>query len=184
LFTAVNPAAVNRGFGITRTYKYELVNEGQPGREGVFGLLRNDISEKPAFRAVKNLIGILSGRGSDFTPDSLNHVFDGSVNDIRHSLFQKRDGDFYLMIWLEFTSWDVNKNIDLYPPTQGVLLTLLNNHNIYNATLYAFNNTADVNTSDLLINNNQISLHITDKINIVKLSNHTSFTSDDFHHDS
>lgn len=160
--------------GITRTYKYELVNEGQTGREGVFGLLRNDISEKPAFRAMKNLIGILSDRGPDFTPDSLNYVFDGSVNDIRHVLFQKRDGDFYLMIWLELASWDVNKNVDLYPPAQGVLLTLLNDHNISNATLYAFNNTADVDTSDLLINNNQISLHITDKINIVKLSNHTT----------
>jgi hypothetical protein len=160
--------------GITRTYRYELVNEGQPGGEGVYGLLRNDISEKPSFRAVKNLITILSDRGPDFTPASLNYVFDGSVNDIRQILFQKRNGDFYLMVWLELPSWDVKANIDLYPPTQQVLLTLLNNHNISTATLYAFNNSADVNTFILPINNNQVTLNVTDKINIIKLSNSTN----------
>ncbi len=35
--------------GVYRTSKYELVNQGQPGQEGVFGLLRNDLSEKPSF---------------------------------------------------------------------------------------------------------------------------------------
>jgi hypothetical protein len=169
--------------GIVRTYKYELVNEGQPGVEGVYGLLRNDLSEKPAFRAVKNLIAILTDKGSDFQPGSLNYVLDDSVDNIRQILFQKRDGDFYLIVWLEVPSWDVNTNIDLYPPPQEVLLTLLNNHNITSATLYAFNNTADVNTSILPINNNQVILSVTDKINIVRLSNRPSLMHDDFYRD-
>jgi hypothetical protein len=160
--------------GFTRTYKYELANEGQSGREGTLGLLRNDISEKPAFRAVKNLITILSDKGPNFVPGSLNYVLDDSVDNIRQILFQKRDGDFYLMIWLELPSWDVNAYKDLYPPAQEVLLTLLNNHNISSATLYAFNNTSDVNTSMLPINNNQVTLSVTDKINIIKLSNRTT----------
>ncbi len=63
---------------------------------------------------------------------------------------------------------------DLYPPAQEVLLTLLNNHNITSVTLYAFNNTADVNTSMLPINNNQVTLSVTDKINIIKLSKNTN----------
>ncbi len=158
--------------GITRTYKYELVNEENlPGREGAFGLLRSNISEKPAFRAVKNMIAILSDKGPDFKPNSLNYVLDDNVDNVRQILFQKRNGDFYLMVWLEVPSWDVNTNTDLYPPAQEVLLTLLYNHNISNATLYAFNNTADVNTSTLPINNNQVVLSITDKVNIIKLSN-------------
>ncbi len=154
-----------------------MVNEGQTGREQVFGLLRNDLSEKPAFRAVKNLIGILGDKGPDFTPTSLNYVLDDSVNNIRQIIFQKRDGDFYLMVWLEVPSWDVDANVDLYPSVQEVLLTLLNNHNILSTTLYAFNSTADVNTSVLPINNNQVVLNVTDKINIVRLSNHTNWIS-------
>jgi hypothetical protein len=141
------------------------------------GLLRNNISEKPAFRAVKNLITILSDKGPNFVPGSLNYVLDDSVNNIRQILFQKRDGDFYLMIWLELPSWDVNAYKDLYPPPQEVLLTLLNNHNISSVTLYAFNNTADVNTSVLPINNNQVTLSVTDKINIIKLSNRATSIS-------
>jgi len=168
--------------GITRTYKYELVNEENlPDREGAFGLLRSNITEKPAFRAVKNLIGILSDKGPDFKPNSLNYVLDDNVNNVRQTLFQKRDGDFYLMVWLEVPSWDVNTNKDLYPPPQEVLLTLLYNHNISSATLYAFNNTADVNTSILPINNNQVVLSVTDKINIIKLSAHKSSIPYDFY---
>jgi hypothetical protein len=168
--------------GIVRTYKYELVNEeNKRGKEGIFGLLRSDISEKPAFRAIKNLITILNDKGPDFSPDSLNYVFDGSVDDMKQILFQKRNGDFYLMIWLEVPSWDTNTNIDLYPPPQQVLLTLLNNHNISSATLYAFNNTADINTFMLPINNNQVTLNVTDKINIIKLTNRTNSISDDLY---
>jgi hypothetical protein len=170
--------------GIVRTYKYELVNENKQGKEGVFGLLRSNISEKPVFRAVKNLIMILSDKGPDFAPSSLNYVFDGSVDDIRQILFQKRDGDFYLMVWLEVPSWDLNANIDLYPPPQEVLLTLLNNHNISSATLYAFDNNADANASVLTINNNQLTFNVTDKINIIKLTNHTNSIPRAFYQDS
>jgi hypothetical protein len=160
------------------------VNTGQTGREFLFGLLRNDLSEKPAFRAVKNLITILSDKGADFKPGLLNYVLDDSVDNIRQILFQKRDGDFYLMVWLEVPSWDVDTNIDLYPPAQEVLLTLLNNHNISSATLYAFNNTADVNTSVLSINNNQVVLNVTDKISIVRLSNRTNLIPDGLYQDT
>jgi hypothetical protein len=127
--------------GITRTYRYELVNEDNlPGREGAFDLLRSNISEKSAFRAVKNMIAILSDKGPDFKPSSLNYVLDDNVNNVRQILFQKRNGDFYLMVWLEVPSWDVNANKDLYPSVQKVLLTLLYNHNISSAALYGINN--------------------------------------------
>jgi hypothetical protein len=159
--------------GIARTYKYQLVDEDKIGKEGVFGLLHLNISEKATFRAVKNLITILNDKGSSFIPDSLNYVLNGSLNNTRQILFQKRNSDFYLMVWLEVPSWDINTHIDLYPPSQQVVLTLQNNKKISSATLYAFNNSADVNTSILPINNNQITFNVTDKISIIKLSSIT-----------
>jgi hypothetical protein len=163
--------------GVYRTYKYELVNQGQPGREGLYGLLRNDLSEKPSFRAVKNLIAILSDKGPSFEPASLNYVLNGSMENVQQILFQKRNGDFYLMVWLEVSSWDVNAKIDLYPPPQQVILTLQGSNRISSATLYAFNNTADVNTVHYTINNNQVTFNVTDKISIIKLSNSTNIGS-------
>jgi hypothetical protein len=157
--------------GIYRTYKYELVNQDIPGREGVFGLLRNDLSEKPSFRAVKNLITILSDKGPSFEPGTLSYVLNGSMNNVRQILFQKRNGDFYLMVWGEVASWDVNAKIDLYPPPQQVVLTLQDSNSISSAMLYAFNNTADVNIVNLTISSNQVTFNVTDKISIIKLSN-------------
>ena len=79
---------------ITRTYNYELVNTDQTGRESVFGLLRNDLSEKLPFEAVNSLIAILSDKGADFKLRLLNYVLDDSVNNIQQILFEKRDGNF------------------------------------------------------------------------------------------
>jgi hypothetical protein len=160
--------------GIYRTYKYELVNQDVPGREGVFGLLRNDLSEKPSFRAVKNLITILSDKGPSFEPGMLNYVLNGSMDNVRQILFQKRNGDFYLMVWAEESSWDVHAKIDLYPSPQQVVLTLQDSSRISGAILYAFNNSADVNIFNLTINNNQVNFNVTDKISIIKLSNSTN----------
>ncbi len=163
--------------GVYRTYKYELIDEGQPGREGMFGLLRNDLTEKPSFRAVKNLIAILSDKGSSFQPASLNYVLNGSMENVRQILFQKRNDDFYLMVWLEVSSWNVSAKIDLYPPPQQVILTLQDSNKISSATLYAFNSSADVNTVNLIIHNNQVAFNVTDKISIIKLSSGTNSIS-------
>ena len=154
---------------ILRTCQYELADQAKLGPEGLFGLLRLNITEKPAFRAVKNLITILTDKGSDFKPDSLDYALDGNINNTRHMLFQKRNGSFYLMIWLEVSSWDVQHRIDLYPPPQEVLFTLLTNYNVSNATVYTMDNNADLNTFVLPIVNYQMTLNVTDKISIIQL---------------
>jgi len=92
------------------------------------------------------------------------------MNNVRQVLFQKRNGDFYLVVWLEVPSFDTKTKTDLYPPAQSLLLTVQGVSKISNATLYAFNNTSDVNTASLSINNNQINFNTTDKISIIKLS--------------
>ena len=141
------------------------------GKEGASGLLRNDLSEKPSFRAIKNLITILSDKGPDFPSGALNYTVNGTMDNVRQILFQKRNGDFYLMVWLEVSSWDFNTQIDLYPPPQQVVLTLQDNNRISSAILYAFNNSGYVNAVSLTINNNQVTFNITDKITILKLGN-------------
>jgi hypothetical protein len=159
---------------IYRTYRYELVNQDIPGKEGAFGLLRGDLSEKPSFRAVKNLITTLSDKGPDFEPGALNYVLNGSMANVRQILFQKRNDNFYLMVWMEVSSWGFNAHIDLYPLQQQVILTLQDGNRISSAMLYTFNNSADVNICNLTINNNQVIFNVTDKINILKLSNNSA----------
>ena len=58
--------------GEKRTYTYELIDEfddpGKTNAEANFGLLRRDWTPKPAFAAMKNLLGLLSDPGPAFTP--------------------------------------------------------------------------------------------------------------------
>jgi len=63
--------------GIVRTFSYEFVDEwNAPNNpEANFGLLRNDLSPKPAYTALKNLISLLKDPGLNFTPGSLDYSF-------------------------------------------------------------------------------------------------------------
>lgn len=164
--------------GVYRSSKYELVNEGQESPEGYFGLLHNNLTEKPSFRAVKNLISILNDKGPTFEPTTLNYTLSGNLDNVRQILFQKRTGDFYLMVWMEVSSWNRLNHIDLYPPPQLVILTLEDSKAISSAMLYAFNNTADVNTFNLTIDDNQVTFNATDKISILKLGTSLTFNLD------
>ncbi|UJR06765.1 hypothetical protein I4U23_011052 [Adineta vaga] len=156
--------------GIYRTYKYELVDQALPDGEGFFGLLRNNLTEKPSFRAVKNIISLLSDKGASFTPSTLSYSLTGNSNNVRQLLFQKRNGEFYLMVWIEVSSWDVRGKFDLYPPPQPLQLSFQNNHDFGIAILYTFNNNADLEISNLVISNNQIHFNATDKISIIRFN--------------
>ena len=89
--------------GIARTYSYELLDRKEDPThtdiEAAFGLFRNDFSEKPAAAALERLIALLSDKGSQFTPASLDCTVQGAPSTARQLLLQKRDGTFYLVLW-------------------------------------------------------------------------------------
>lgn len=92
--------------GIHRTFSYELMDQwaDYSNSEANFGLLRHDGSAKPAFTAQKNLIQLLSDAPTQFTPEALNYTLSGNTQNIHHTLLQKSDRDFYLVLWLEVPS--------------------------------------------------------------------------------
>jgi hypothetical protein len=116
----------NRGFN--RTYAYSLIDEypdpENDEREKNFGLLRYDGTEKPSFTALENLIGLLKDPGSNFQTGSLNYALSGETDGVHHTLLQKRDGRFYLILWVEKSSYDVAAQKDISVPNQQVSLNL------------------------------------------------------------
>lgn len=130
-------------YGIARTFLYELINVS-PSPNSLynnFGLLRDDGSEKPAFVAVKNLIGLVEDPGSTFTPGSLDYFLGGNTADIHHTLLQKRDGRFYLILWKEVSSFNVDTKQKINVSSQKVSLTL--NTEVAKATIYIPNDSSD-----------------------------------------
>jgi hypothetical protein len=98
----------NFNSGITRTFPYELIDQwpNSDNSENNFGLLHADGSPKPAFTAEKNLISLLSDTSSSFTLGSLNYSLGGNTQNLHHTLLQKSNKDFYLVLWLEVPSTD------------------------------------------------------------------------------
>lgn len=66
------------------------------------GLARADGSAKPSFTAVRNLVALLADAGTPtFAPGMLRYRLEGAPADLHHTLLQRRDGTFWLALWLE-----------------------------------------------------------------------------------
>jgi len=109
-----------------RTYAYELIDQGTDQNDGEknFGLLRNDGSPKPAYTALKNLVSLLKDPGPSFSPSSLDYTLSGSTADVHKTLLQKRDGKFYLILWVEKRCYDPKIKQLIAVPSQQVTLKL------------------------------------------------------------
>lgn len=96
--------------GIRRTYLYELLDlpSGRSSGDSGFGLLRSNFAPKPAYTALANLVRLLSDPGNSFSPTDLSLQFSGDVTNVHHALFQKRNGSYYLALWVEEPGYDVD----------------------------------------------------------------------------
>lgn len=109
--------------GIVRSYVYELVDEWDrpDDREANFGLIKHDLTPKPAYLALKNLIALLNeqipGKPSVKLPPLEVKTLDIDIKVapppgydrpqyVHHLLLQKRSGEFALLIWHEIALED------------------------------------------------------------------------------
>ncbi len=164
--------------GIVRTCSYEFVDESKdPGNPQTnYGLLRNDLSPKPAYTALKNLIGVLKDTGPSFTKGSLNYTLTfkppagyDRTEYVHHLLLQKRDRSFYLVVWHEISNGDISSTPvrEIKPPVMPTKLRLKTP--ISSARVYSLDDSGNMSSVPATISNKTISLDVTDKAMIVKL---------------
>jgi hypothetical protein len=96
--------------GIQRTYIYQLMDMGNENKfnDNSFGLLHSDFSPKPGYNAIQNVIRLLSDPGPAFRTKELEYSLSGDVTGVQHALFEKRDGTFFLVLWIEKPNYDVD----------------------------------------------------------------------------
>lgn len=150
--------------GFKETFLYELIDEvSSPG----YGLLRSDLSPKPAFTAVQNLISTLSDDGGSFTPAALPYTISGGDSNLNQLLLEKSDGSYWLVLWLEESSWDpVNcQPVSVAPENIGIELG-----STYHTTNdYQFDTNGNVTRFNQPMNGAWASLTVTDQISIVEI---------------
>ncbi len=109
--------------GIRRTFLYELLDEFP---DTGYGLLRHDLTEKPAFTAVHNLLQLLRDDPAPFHPAPLRLGFPArnAPPALHHVLLAKHDGSYALLLWLEVSSYDPDTHKVLPVTPQEVTLSL------------------------------------------------------------
>ncbi|KJH72669.1 hypothetical protein [Aliterella atlantica] len=165
--------------GVTRTCSYELVDEwsDRGNSEGNYGILRNNLTPKPAYTALKNIISVLKDpQGARIVPRAVNYKLTfkappkyDRTEYVHDLLLQKRDGSFYLVLWHEISNGDRSRTPvrEINPPPIPTQVNLVTP--IRSATIYTLNDVGNMATKAAPIRNNRISLNVTDKATIIKL---------------
>ncbi len=153
--------------GIRRTYLYELIDlpQSNTSADRGFGLLRADFSRKPAFNALANLTGLLADPGSAFTLTDLPYQLSGDTSNVHHLLLQKRNGNFFLALWVEESCYDVDakKSIAVRPRQVTVQTS-----SAIAATLHVLDSAGNM-TSSTLDKASSHTFTVTDTVSILEL---------------
>jgi hypothetical protein len=99
--------------GVKRTYAYELIDEKPDPRrrepEQHFGLLRNDYTPKPAYKALKNLLTLVGRDDARPRLRPLRLAVSGAGPDVRRLVLQKADGTYLVALWRTASIWDTER---------------------------------------------------------------------------
>jgi uncharacterized protein (TIGR03437 family) len=153
--------------GFARSYPYEFIDQHNDpyDLEKNFGMLHSDGSPKPAYTALKNLLTLLRDDGAAFKTGSLSYSLNGYVDKLHHTLLQKRDGTFYLALWIEAYNWEPDAKIEYSPPPQQVVLTV--NSPVIGVAYCVPND--DTTWRNIKVSYNNINLLVSDKVMLVRL---------------
>jgi hypothetical protein len=168
--------------GIVRTCSYEFLDEWNQSTnpEANFGLLRSNMSAKPAYTALKNVIARLQDPGESaktFTPEALDYTLIvtppsgyNRTQYVHSLLLQKTNGSFYLVLWHEISNSDnsVTPTRIVDPPTMPTKVNL--NTPISSASIFTLDDAGNKTEADIVISNKTISVGVTDKVMILKLT--------------
>ena len=152
--------------GIARTYSYELVDENPTtDKESNFGLLRWDLTPKPAYTALKNTIDLLKEPGqTSFAAGSLNLTIT-APSTVHHTLLEKSDGTYYLLLWNDLLSWNLSTQTDIVNSDVAVQVAL--NSTFPEVRTY-LPNVSTSPTADLF-NASTLNLNVPDQMMVVAL---------------
>jgi hypothetical protein len=122
------PRALLHAFamGVERTFVYELLDERPDPQladpEQHFGLLRHDLSRKPAFRAIRNLLRAVrrSPGSARRRPPAAATAAHGALERLD---LERADGSRVLALWRPVSVWDRHRGHGVAPAEQRVLVS-------------------------------------------------------------
>lgn len=120
--------------GIRRTYIYELIDD--PSSPPGIGLLRSDLTPRPAFQAIATLMRLLSDMPGTQPAAKLSWSLQGDAHDVESTLLQKQDGSFWLALWNPGSIYEVNRLQSTPLPPRAVTITVAGGETIQSAWIF------------------------------------------------
>jgi hypothetical protein len=116
------------GAGVRRSFLYELVDEkpdpGLTEPEQHFGLLRNDLSPKPAFTALQTMVrAIRESPGPGLSGRVGWRVDVDGQDEVEQLTLERRDGSQVIALWRPVSVWDRDLRRAVDPRDVRVRLT-------------------------------------------------------------
>jgi hypothetical protein len=154
--------------GIQRTYVYELLDVGDRQKFGdaTYGLLRANFTPKPAYTAVRSVMQLLADPGPAFAAGNLDFSLSGDLKDVDHLLLEKRNGTFFLAIWIEELGWDVDRRTAM--PVAGRQI-VVRTRDAVKITLHRLGKDGEMASSELRVGVER-SVEIGDRVMILEIS--------------
>jgi hypothetical protein len=150
--------------GVRRTFIYELLDEFP---DSGYGLLRRDLTEKPAFTALRNLLSILNDSSRLKTAGHLLFSIDAKDPALSHTLFEKEDGSYELILWLERSSYNSDSGTVSPVPSDQVHLQLEPKFGV--AHIVSFNGDGSTQKSDLSTEPSSLTIGVSDQLAVVHI---------------
>jgi hypothetical protein len=153
--------------GIRRTFIYELLDEF-PGNG--YGLLRHDMTEKPAFTALRNLISILNDSSRSTTLGRIKFSAESTDPSLSHTLLEKADGTYDLILWLERSSYNSDSKTASLVASEPVHLQLEPKFGI--AQIISFNGDGSTQKNDVATKPSSLTVSVNDRLTVVHIVAH------------
>ena len=153
--------------GVRRTYLYQLMDDTPNGANAFasYGLVDTGLNPKPAYTAIAALDGALADPGATFATTPLSYAITGNVNNVHHTLLQRRDGTYELAVWLEASDWNETANAEITPAAQSITLNLP--LSVGQANVTTIGTSGAPSASTLTFSNGQATLSAGDTISLV-----------------
>jgi hypothetical protein len=93
--------------GVQRTYMFQMLDPrlDPTNPELNFGLLRNDLTPRKSFTAMKNLMTMVGTQGPSNLA-ALQYSIQGDTTDLRHFAVEQADGTYLLFLWRTASVWN------------------------------------------------------------------------------
>ena len=160
--------------GVPRTFDYVFTDDPSAGAGyGSYGVVSVDananLTPKPAYYAVANLLSLIQDPGASFQPTGLSYNLSGDAASVDHLLLQKRDGSFYLILWTELMGWDPTKQVAKSYAPQTVTINI--STPLWGAETYSYDlkGSGSLRRAKLSIFNNSASVVVSDQATVVHL---------------